>query len=738
MTGLLYELIYVLTVAAGAVATLDQYVGLSELNVLIVLITVLTATVFTVFKNSDWMVRLSVIGVVIAFVSALFLASRNDAIYEKLAENRNYLWLLLIGAVAFAMGELCAYIRIVRIALSTVLTGLFIYSAVTGYAVVNLTVCSGLLMILLTITQEIQRYWIKSGYTDMRAHLTYVAPFLIITVLIIYLCPSPERAYDWRLVKKIYQRAYNKIEELSVRLSIDYGYDAVDSMMTFNGRDNLPGSVDNDKYEVMVLSNIPAGVTSLKLTGKTFSDFDGKKWEDNDESSAPDTTLDTLAMLGSVRDYSDIVTDYVKRSEIGIRYTRLNTAYVFAPLKSISSGNRLSDAGLENKGGDMIWPELKSFKTEYSVPYYQMNMGNDVFKEYLRQAKVPSKDSYDIYLNMYVHGDTTGYAYEDMIRHTEHIKSTYTAMTEVSETLRTYLDSLYEGAEDDLEKMSRLETMLRTLEYTESPGEIPGRVKSPSDFLDYFLLENKRGYCSHFATAFVLLARAEGLPARYVQGYIVYTGGKPEASVYSNMSHAWPEVYFEGIGWVAYEPTPAYAVVNSYWRTEDETVRMYEEAKNSYINEEDEQAEDIPEIPEADDKNRILIPWYAIVIPIIAGILFVVLFYTVIRLIEWIRYRNMEPEKRFIKVCRQDMFILRLLGNPIHDTETLREYKNRIEEDILSENTGFLSALERHLYGRDAITYDAEKDACNTRKRLLYILKKEHPLRYIRYLSRLE
>lgn len=75
--------------------------------------------------------------------------------------------------------------------------------------------------------------------------------------------------------------------------------------------------------------------------------------------------------------------------------------------------------------------------------------------------------------------------------------------------------------------------------------------------IDDFLFENKAGFCAHYAAAFIILARASGLPARMVTGY---QGGEfnPQAgyfSVYQYMAHAWAEVWLEGEGWQRFDPT---------------------------------------------------------------------------------------------------------------------------------------------------------------------------------------
>ena len=77
------------------------------------------------------------------------------------------------------------------------------------------------------------------------------------------------------------------------------------------------------------------------------------------------------------------------------------------------------------------------------------------------------------------------------------------------------------------------------------------------DVTDYFLFDLKRGYCDYYATAMVVLARASGLPARFVSGYSSgsYDALNAEYIVRELNAHSWAEVYFPGIGWIEFEPT---------------------------------------------------------------------------------------------------------------------------------------------------------------------------------------
>ncbi|MGQ4384184.1 transglutaminase TgpA family protein [Streptomyces sp. SAS_270] len=78
-------------------------------------------------------------------------------------------------------------------------------------------------------------------------------------------------------------------------------------------------------------------------------------------------------------------------------------------------------------------------------------------------------------------------------------------------------------------------------------------------------LKDKEGFCVHFSFAMAAMARTLGIPARVAVGF---TPGSPQGdgsmSVGLRDAHAWPELYFEGIGWTRFEPTPNRGSVPSY------------------------------------------------------------------------------------------------------------------------------------------------------------------------------
>lgn len=80
----------------------------------------------------------------------------------------------------------------------------------------------------------------------------------------------------------------------------------------------------------------------------------------------------------------------------------------------------------------------------------------------------------------------------------------------------------------------------------------------PTHPIDAFLTQTRRGHCELFASALALAARYKGIPTRVVNGY---RGGDYNSSerayiVRANMAHLWVEAYFQGIGWVRFDPSP--------------------------------------------------------------------------------------------------------------------------------------------------------------------------------------
>ena len=91
-------------------------------------------------------------------------------------------------------------------------------------------------------------------------------------------------------------------------------------------------------------------------------------------------------------------------------------------------------------------------------------------------------------------------------------------------------------------------------EYSLNSGQLP----SGKDFVEYFLLENKKGSCTHYATTAAMILRSFNVPTRFVSGFVMRESDfhNGTATIKNNRAHTWIEVYYKGYGWFPYEVTP--------------------------------------------------------------------------------------------------------------------------------------------------------------------------------------
>lgn len=132
--------------------------------------------------------------------------------------------------------------------------------------------------------------------------------------------------------------------------------------------------------------------------------------------------------------------------------------------------------------------------------------------------------------------------------------------------------SVVAEATNDYDRLVALQTWFRSSEFEyslDAPVE-DGFDGDSMEAIDRFL-EVRAGYCAHFAAAFTLMARSLDMPARIVVGFLpgestddVDDDNQRIFKVTSSQLHAWPEVYFEGIGWVPFEPTQSLGTPTSF------------------------------------------------------------------------------------------------------------------------------------------------------------------------------
>ncbi len=127
-----------------------------------------------------------------------------------------------------------------------------------------------------------------------------------------------------------------------------------------------------------------------------------------------------------------------------------------------------------------------------------------------------------------------------------------------SVTIDALAAEITEGCDSDIEKARAIENYFLEQNFVYDLTY----QKADSENVDTFLTQTKRGVCYEFATAMILLCRSAGLPARYVEGFSLneqydneIDGEQTNYLIKIRDSHAFPEVYIAGYGWLGFEPT---------------------------------------------------------------------------------------------------------------------------------------------------------------------------------------
>jgi hypothetical protein len=118
-------------------------------------------------------------------------------------------------------------------------------------------------------------------------------------------------------------------------------------------------------------------------------------------------------------------------------------------------------------------------------------------------------------------------------------------------SLRSLAATVIEGKESSYAQAVALQDWFRENFEYDLNVDYGSSVSAMEDFIDA-----RRGFCEQFASTFAAMARSVGIPARVAVGF---TPGVVEDGRYvvrARNAHAWPEVWFDRIGWVSFEPTP--------------------------------------------------------------------------------------------------------------------------------------------------------------------------------------
>ncbi|WP_192930121.1 DUF4129 domain-containing transglutaminase family protein [Alkaliphilus pronyensis] len=267
------------------------------------------------------------------------------------------------------------------------------------------------------------------------------------------------------------------------------------------------------------------------------------------------------------------------------------------------------------------------------------------------------------------------------------------------------------------------------------------------DFIQHFLFNSKEGYCTYFASSMTIMLRSIGIPARYVEGYKMPDELDGEYYLVRQLNaHAWVEAYFDSIGWVTFEPTPAFSAPqhelsylpenqpNSEASTDandmNELLALMEHSNNEAGNYDFEIPLESQYGGNQQLQNKIwnrlkeLIP-FAILI-IIFGILPLRVAYMYFRIKRYHK-RLIDKDDKGIYMYKNTIELLNILGYPINKGETSHEHAQRVNASVYVPNEDLREIANLYITAKYSNT---ELNISNKQRLLNYFLYTERKVRF--------
>lgn len=320
----------------------------------------------------------------------------------------------------------------------------------------------------------------------------------------------------------------------------------------------------------------------LYLRGWISDDFGDRGWsilDDEDTERYKSSVSDEFDQYTQMYRYSKIVS----KSEMETAFTPSSTSKLGFVYDTVSIQARFTKSlmafipstGVDDKVegeysslnsiGDRIsfFADERPSSNRYVINAALQNISNADFylnfkknqNEYIQMAELAASKQSDLSEDERFMLDERGYL--------GYVMETYMSVPENADFLKSLATEVTSDYDDDFGKALALERYFKS-EYKYAQGFTQDKG-TPLDKVKFMIEKSKTGYCTYYATAMTLMMRSLGIPARYVTGY--YASAVPEtgAKIYTREIsdenyHAWVEVYFDGIGWLTFDPTPGSGV----------------------------------------------------------------------------------------------------------------------------------------------------------------------------------
>lgn len=604
---------------------------------------------------------------------------------------------------------------------------LLLIASINGIEIEKISIGLILLYTIWVLVEVLGRIYLKDITKEANRLATlYLAPVYATMIFFVILLPSKAEPIQWSGVKNI----ISLIEEQGIKVNnyVRYILNPDNRVFKFSiagyqdeEENELGGSMSF--YDKTSLSITTYSKTTQKgyLIGSIYDIYTGSSWvkSENKDRKSNNTQsyydyLELLNVFGREYEKGTNLENLVAKRYYSISYEDIRTKTLFYPLKTFEITPRKQSQYKETSLANQLFQSAKGTGYTYKVDFYELNLSSEIFKDILRSEDIAYVNndetinyvSKTIFSNKKIEPSKNITALKDELTlRREEIYKQYTKLPDtITNRTKELAFEISKGYGNDYDRLRAIEQFLSNYDYTTKVSKPP----ADRDFVDYFLFDEKEGYCTYYATAMCVLARINNIPTRYVEGFVVDYSPSGEDNVYdvkNDNAHAWVEAYIKGIGWIPFEPTIPYS--NGRYTIWSESKNEFSYDIGDFEYDRDYRMEGIYDslnnlgdessIPASKDlvgaKIKELYGIIRIILLLVTFILIITLTILLYYLMLENRYKKIirnRDDSIKLRILLAELFMyLKLDGYKISNDETLLTFSERIGDRIKFYNTTF-------------------------------------------------
>jgi len=547
-------------------------------------------------------------------------------------------------------------------------------------------------LVMLLSSRHYHYLTVISSVPDYGLWMLWTLPTALIVVFMAFISmPQDTAVLKWEFLER-------QIDNIQDRWSERYGFTAPRQSFRLSqtgfspSSDELGGPVQlSDEIVLEVKSPKP-----LYLRGTILNYYTGSNWINsiNDKryrfsdqywKEVRDTSYDWDEQIWKDLDSSDF-DRFFPSAEVIIHHVGIETSVIFNSIRcyNIAPLQRNKFTPYFNHKSETFTSRNITEEDAYMLDIRVPSINDPEFQQFINEY-VSTSDMENLYQPFSDTDKSTSPKLDFILEHYTQIPDT------VPSRVHDLAVSITKDLSNPFDKAKALEKYLKeNFTYTLTPPYTPVE----RDFVDYFLFDLKKGYCTYFASAMAIMGRSIGLPTRYIEGFFMPQQPSSEDmyEVRKEHGHAWVEIYFPKVGWLPFDPTPS---VESGGQSTSGISDFSSYYEDEYMEDEYLYPDNMPDLDISTSKNKQTNShWWNEIPPGLMWIIAILIFIILIMLflggivfwhrLQWYKIKKYPLDKQLILYYKEILWLLELYQFPVQPGETPYKYSKRVDSWLVN------------------------------------------------------